>query len=687
MTPRQHTSHDPERPTPFEVIPNTWIAMPDGTLLAARIWLPARRHERPVSAILDYVPYRKGDGTAVNDAAWGSYFAGHGFAFVRVDIRGSGDSQGHISDEYSEREQDDAEAVIAWISAQSWCSGSVGMIGVSWGGFSALQLAARAPATLQGVVPIYASDDRYTDDVHYVGGCVSAMDMAQWATSMLAYINQPPDPELAGDDWRAVWRERIENASLFIEPWLTHQRRDHYWSHGSACERYAAIRCPVFAVGGWSDGYRDMVMRVLEHVRAPVRGIIGPWGHVSPERGVPGPAIGFLQECVRFFAAALDGCDNGFFDEPALISYMQDPVAPSGDYTIRPGRWVADSDWPSRNVSSFSLRLGAVSLQADAPRDDDSITEAPRRCVRGLQTTGADGGVWCGDGSPGDFGLDQRFDDGASLCWDTPPLSERIELLGKAELRLPVSVDTPQALVVARLCDVAPDGASTLVARGVLNLSRREGHDRTVPMPIDTAVTVTIPFQATAYAIPAGHRIRLAITNAYWPLTWPSPQPGTLTVHCGPDAVLLLPRRAASGGAAPEPSGFGPPETGTPLAIETTMLRTGGRVTTRDLATGEVTIRFDWHPARTLIAELQTEIGEENATTYRIVEGDPLSATVVSRVTTTLARPGQRTRVIAETTMTADCEEFLVTTTLDAYDGESRIGARTETHRIPRDGV
>ncbi len=211
------------------------------------------------------------------------------------------------------------------------------MIGVSWGGFAALQMAARHPEQLRGVVPIHASDDRYADDVHYIGGCVSAMDMSQWATSMLAYLNQPPDPLVVGDGWRQAWLERLDGAKPFIEPWLSHQRRDAYWQQGSACEDYGAIRCPVFAVGGWSDGYRDMVFRVLEHVRSPVRGLIGPWGHTSPEDGAPGPAIGFLQECVRFFAASLDGAENGFFDEPRLISYMQEPVAPAGSYAQAAG--------------------------------------------------------------------------------------------------------------------------------------------------------------------------------------------------------------------------------------------------------------------------------------------------------------------------------------------------------------
>ncbi len=660
------------------MIDNVWVPLPDGVRVAVRVWLPEDALQRPVSAVLDAVPYRKADGTAVGDGAWGTYFATHGLAFVRVDLRGSGDSDGLIADEYTDQEQRDVEYVIEWIAGQSWCTGAVGMIGVSWGGFAALQAAARAPEQLRGVIAIYASDDRYSDDVHYIGGCVSALDMTQWATSMMAYINQPPDPAVA-EDWRTAWRERLDGAEPWVAHWLAHQRRDDYWRQGSACESYAAIRCPVFAVGGWSDGYRDMVLRVLEHVSAPARGLIGPWGHASPERGAPGPAIGFLQECVRFFACTLDGEENGFFDGPRLISYVQEPVAPAGGYDHRAGRWVADPAWPSPAVTGVRFALAGDRLaQGGEPAAEGT------RSLRGLQATGIDGGVWCGDGSPADFGLDQRPDDGASLCWDSAPLGERLDVLGRCEATLAVSVDRPVALVAVRVCDVAPDGASTLVARGILNLSRREGHDRTVPMPVGERVTVRISMQSIGYAVPAGHRLRLAVSPTYWPLAWPSPEPVTLTVHEG---QLCVPRRDAGNLDAP-PEPFGEPETGTAPESATTLRSPTGRSVRRDLATGESELEFRWQDSRTLLIATATEMGERNVATYRIVEGDPLSATVTCEVETTLHRPGVLdTRTVARTVMTCDRERFTVTSSLDAFDDEVRIHARTYTHHFDRDGV
>jgi putative CocE/NonD family hydrolase len=686
MSPRQSEGTQADAAVrAVRVIDNEWIELPDGVRLAIRLWLPQDAETRPVSAILDSVPYRKSDGTAIGDAAWGTYFAAHGFAFARVDLRGSGDSSGIMEDEYTEQEQLDVEKVIAWLADRPWSSGAVGMIGISWGGFAALQMAARHPAQLRGVIPIHASDDRYSDDVHYIGGCVSAMDMSQWATSMLAYLNQPPDPQVVGAGWREAWRQRLDHVKPFIEPWLSHQRRDAYWQQGSACEDYSAIRCPVFAVGGWSDGYRDMVLRVVEHVRAPVRGLIGPWGHTSPEHGTPKPAIGFLQECLRFFAASLDGADNGFFDEPRLISYMQERVAPAGSYAERPGRWVADPAWPSPAVDAWTHTVGGDSLQ-DQSTGDPATTTPTTRSLRGLQATGVDGGVWCGDGSPADYGLDQRPDDGASLCWDSAPLTERVELLGKGEAQLELSVDRPWALVAVRVCDVSPEGSSTLIARGLLNLSRRHGHDRSVPMRTGQPEHVRVPLQATAYAIPAGHRIRLAVSNTYWPMAWPSPEPTTLTVHCGPRSILSLPRRGPSELDA-QLRPFQPPEHGTPLASETTMRRSGGRCVRRDLSNGETELEFDWHPSRVRIIATDTEMGEENVTTYRIAEGDPLSATVICRVKVSLARSGWNTRTEAMSTMTCDAERFTVTSTLEAYEDNVRLHAQTYTHHFPRDGA
>ncbi len=228
-------------PRAVRQIENAWLPLADGTRLAARIWLPIDAEENPVPAILEYIPYRKDDWTAHQDATRHPYFAGHGYAAVRVDIRGTGDSDGVLLGEYLEQEQDDALEVLAWLAAQPWCTGKVGMIGYSWGGFAGLQVAARRPPELGAVVTICSTDDRYLDDCHYMGGCLLASDMLKWASTMLAYAAQPPDPRFVGEAWRDMWHERLERTPAFAEDWHAHQRRDEFWRHGSVAEDYSAI--------------------------------------------------------------------------------------------------------------------------------------------------------------------------------------------------------------------------------------------------------------------------------------------------------------------------------------------------------------------------------------------------------------------------------------------------------------
>ncbi len=245
----------------MRVIEHTLIPLKDGTMLAARIWLPDDAERNPVPAILEYLPYRKRDGTYERDALTHPYLAGHGYAGVRVDIRGCGESGGLLFDEYAKQEQDDGVEVIAWLAAQPWCSGVVGMMGISWGGFNGLQIAARRPPALKAIVTLCSTDDRYADDAHYMGGTLLTAGI-EWASFLFGSMCLPPDPILVGDSWRAMWLERLENVPLFLEPWLQHQRRDAYWKHGSVCEDYAAIQCPVYAVGGWTDAYRNAGTRL-----------------------------------------------------------------------------------------------------------------------------------------------------------------------------------------------------------------------------------------------------------------------------------------------------------------------------------------------------------------------------------------------------------------------------------------
>ena len=313
-----------------------------------------------VPAILEYLPYRKDDATAAEDASRHPYFAAHGFAGVRVDLRGTGDSDGVCLGEYLAQEQADALEVLAWLEGQPWCTGAVGMIGYSWGGFNGLQVAALRPPQLKAVVTLYSTDDRYADDCHYAGGCLLGGDMLKWASWMLAFNARPADPAIVGPGWRESWLKRLDSTPPYLDDWVAHQRRDEFWRHGSVAEEYSAIEVPVLVVGGWADAYTNAVPRLLEKLPGPRRGIIGPWGHVFPERGVPGPAIGFLQECVRWFEQWLLGTDTGVMDEPLLRAWIQESLPPAEFYAERPGRWVSEPSWPPRERSLHRVRARAA---------------------------------------------------------------------------------------------------------------------------------------------------------------------------------------------------------------------------------------------------------------------------------------------------------------------------------------
>ena len=375
-------------PRPVRTIDHLWIPLSDGTRLGARIWLPEDAEANPVPGVLEYIPYRKGDGTTTRDQPRHAYFAGHGYAVLRVDLRGSGESDGLLHDEYLPQEQQDAVEVLSWIGDQPWCTGAIGMFGISWGGFNGLQVAAHAPPELKAVITLCSTDDRYADDVHYRGGSVLALEMLSWGASMLSYNAIAPDPEVAGPGWREAWLERIDQVEPYEYEWLRHQRRDDYWKQGSVCEDFSAIECPVYAIGGWADGYSEAVPRLVAGLGAPSKGLLGPWSHAFPDEVEPGPAIGFLQECLRWWDRWLKGEATGIDDEPALRVWMQDPVAPAARYSERPGRWVAEESWPSPNIDdAAALARGrhawrGARPECDTARDlDRPAVWRRRRCL------------------------------------------------------------------------------------------------------------------------------------------------------------------------------------------------------------------------------------------------------------------------------------------------------------------
>jgi uncharacterized protein len=665
-------------PRPVRTLEHVWIPLSDGSRLGARIWLPEDAEQHPVPAVVDYIPYRKGDGTAPRDASRFAYLAGHGYAGVRVDIRGSGESDGLLTDEYLPQEQQDGVEVLRWLAKQRWCTGACGMIGISWGGFSGLQVAALRPPELKAVITLCSTDDRYADDVHYRGGAVLALEMLSWGTSMLSFNAMAPDPEVYGEGWRHTWLERIDGVEPYAHAWMSHQRRDWYWKQGSVCEDPAAIECPVYAIGGWVDGYSDAVLRLVGSLEPPSRGLLGPWSHSFPDDSEPGPSIGFLQECLRWWDQWLKGEDTGVIDEPRLRVWMQEPVAPAARHRERPGRWVAEEEWPSSHIEERGLWLGDQRL-LDAP-------DEPGRSL-GIATDllcGLDGGVWCGDGNPADAAPDQRAEDGRSLCFTSEPLDQRLELLGHARAELELESDRPVAQLCARLCHVAPDGVSTLVTRGVLNLTHRDSHEHPESLEPGRRYRVTVELDGIAEALPPGHRVRLALSPSYWPWLWPPPEPVTLTIHTAASR-LVLPLRPPR----PEDArlrAFEEPEGAAGLRTETIDPDPGGRTLRRDYVSGRTELTFDWDQGgRYRLVDAGIVTGYWASTTYSIVPGEPLSARVSCRCASEFGRDELTTRAEVESVMEADAERFRIHTELEAFQNGERVRRRSWDFETPRD--
>ncbi len=416
---------------------------------------------------------------------------------LRIDLRGTGDSEGLPDDEYTPAEQADLIAAIAWIAEQPWCSGKVGMMGISWGGFNALQVAMHRPPALKAIITVCASDDRYNDDVHYMQGCLLHDNFA-WSSAMYAFVSQPPDPAIVGERWRDMWIQRLKHYKYPAHIWYGHQRRDEYWRQGSACENYDAIECAVFAVGGWEDGYSNAVARLVEKLKAPCIGLAGPWGHAYPHNALPGPAIGFLQEALRFWDHWLKGRDSGLMREPKLRVWMNSSHAPDPCATDRPGRWIAHREWPAPNIAMRDFWLGARGLEPTRQPDAALSVKSP-------QNTGVMTVEWCSyGGSDGDFPGDQRIDDGNSLCFDTLPLGAPLAFFGTPRLHLAFSVDQPVAKICVRLNDVAPDGASTRITYTLFGLNH--AWDQANPIAAGAGQGLSRHHSAQHHRVPGGRR-------------------------------------------------------------------------------------------------------------------------------------------------------------------------------------
>ncbi len=646
-----------------------FVPLPDGRRLAATLWLPGDADTRPAPAVLEYIPYRRRDGTAARDSTTHPLFAAAGIAGVRVDTAGHGDSDGVFDDEYSEQELADAEAVIAWLAAEPWCNGRVGMMGISWGGFNALQVAARRPPALRAVVSVGSTVDRYHDDIHYKGGCQLGANFS-WSSFMLCYGARAPDPLVVGDGWRDTWLERLNTQPFPLAAWLAHPRRDGYWKHGSICEDYAAIEAAVYIASGWADGYRNAPPTAAARLAAPVTAVNGPWIHKYPHFAWPRPRIDFTGECIAWWRRWLQGEDDGR-EWPAYRAFISQAVRPGGRREDEDGFWVTLAEWPSPRASTRVLH-------GVSGRLDDSPGAAETRTISSPQDCGTACGEYFALKPEDDLPGDQQGDDAASLTFETAPLAEDMVVLGRPLVEFDVSLDRPYGNLAVRLVDVHADGVCHRVSLGVLNLAHRLGSEAPRGMEPGTTERVAVALDESGYRFLAGHRIRLSISTAYWPYLLPPPWPVTATLS---GVVLSLPllvdahESTVAAPADPDPL---------PRFVCHRQPESARRVE-RDPNGGDtryvvVDDSGDHEmPGHGLI------VGERREDSYRIDPADPLEAMMESTFSHRMQRGDWRVAVEAWSRMTCDAENFHLEARVTASEGDAVVHVREWRESIPRD--
>ncbi|CUM68333.1 uncharacterized protein PRCAT00006055001 [Priceomyces carsonii] len=657
------------------------ITMLDGCKLYAHIWLPleAERGEKKVGTLVEYIPYRKDDNTAMRDSIRHPFYAGNGFASIRIDMRGSGSSDGLLLDEYLKQEQDDCLECFDWIVSQKWSNGAIGMFGKSWGGFNSLQVAARQHPGLRTIITLMSTDDRYSDDVHYRGGCVLASDMLWWGSTMLAFNARPQDPKIVGPSWKQDWLERLK-VPPFVTKWLSHQRRDSYWKHGSICEDYSKVTIPVLAVGGWRDGYTSAVFRMCENLpNKDSVGVVGPWVHEYPEVAEPSPKIGFQQLSVNWFRKYLEPDVHSDFKIPKMTVYVQEPCEINDSYLYRPGKWI----------SLKNLQKKSISLKLNDDRKLISSDTLPKLNIdfTGSLDHGMFRGVFCPFGFKGDFPTDQRIEDAKCLTFDSDVLEDSLNLVGEPYLKLQISSDKPLANISVRLNDIYPSGESVLISWGMLNLSHRESHEFPKKLELFKIYDIAIKLDVLGVEIKKGHKIRVALSPTDWPLLWPTPETPTLTLFSGELELPVLNEESITDA----PHFEGPSIV---KSCEINMLKNFERrkqlnydffndtwELTDTLDSGSINLPSVGNASGITFSSLNTN-------TWKIKPYDPLSAFTQSDYTLTYERGHDwNIKIVTRSSLSSDKNSFFLVNELEAYEFDKEIYRKVWKDTIPREFV
>lgn len=622
---------------------NLQVRVSDGTVLSLDVYRPNSPGRFP--GILEHIPYRKDDLRAMQDRGQNIELARAGFACVRLDVRGTGSSGGTAVDEYTEAEQRDGVEIVDWLARQPWCTGAVGSWGKSYGGFTCIQLAANRPPALRAIAPVYATDDRYSDDMHFDGGALCAFELTNYPIRMIAMNALPP--ELAGAGSETAWRRRIEETPAWVLSWVRHQQDGPYWRNGSLRPEYARVEVPVFIVSGWRDGYRTAGLRMAQNLAAPWQLLAGPWAHFSPDQGVPGPGYPFTSELIDFFQRHL-GRQTARSDRRRSVFFVGEYDPSSRPHEIVSGQWWSSNEWPG-GVETTTMSLGAP-------------TVAPASVTVGAMT-----GNWCPPPPQHGQFLDQRADEAQSAVFTGDELAEPVVLLGAAVARFTARHRYDRVIAVVKLSDVSPDGRSQYVTRGAVNAEVRGDGE------------LIVPLMATGWRFLPGHRIRVCVAVNDWPCLWPLATLAPLVIT----SPVTLEVRGMPAGAQP----FKPDGDLRPVHWAGAVSRE--RPSRWDIVTdamrGEVGVRaFD---------EAEFGFPDEGLRTIEshrywafARDDDPLSAWTRGTSRLVVERPGFRVEARASGRFRATAEDFRCGLALDVLADGKPFAKRRWRERIGRQG-
>jgi uncharacterized protein len=642
------------------------IPMKDGVGLAATLYMPdgAKAGEK-FPALLDYLPYRKDDAMAAGDYPKHAYFARRGYVSARVDIRGFGNSEGRPTDrEYSKQEETDGEQVIAWLAQQPWSNGNVGMFGISWGGFNAIQMAMRNTPYLKAIIAVDATDELFHDDVHYIDGMMH-IDEFELDMDLSPGITGAPDYTLD---------EKILAPRFEAAPWsllyMKHQHDGPFWR--SPVRPQSEIKVPCFLIGGLADGYRDSIPHMLEQVKAPVRALIGPWNHSFPNNADFGPRVEWRDIAVRWWDYWLKGRDTGVLQEPKLIVFMRHWYPPDPNLENVPGEWRAENGWPPRDVKNSTLYLQPNHTLAETKPENDVHQ------LKNIPSIGVEAGFWWGE-----LLADQRPVDAFSLVYDSAPLKEDVAILGWPRALLEASAPVPLANWFARLSDVAPDGSVTQITGAGLSGAQRESTTNPRDLEPGKRYSLAIELHLTSWVFPKGHRIRLSISNAQWPMVWPTPYAMTTSLFLGGESGsrLMLPTVPLQGSGKPN---LAPPEPseersdirslGYTWPGEWILQRDEGRQKSTVLWKGKSETQYPWG----------TETDLENMT-YELDDAHPAVNSVRGEAETIYKLKDRVLTWRGHLSVTSDERKFFYKYTREVLKDGQMVKQKTWEETIPRD--